>query len=39
MARCMEKFIINNNEHTNILVATSGDTGSAVAQGFIMLKC
>ena len=34
MARCMEKFIINNNRHTNILVATSGDTGSAVAQGF-----
>ena len=30
----MEKFIINNNRHTNILVATSGDTGSAVAQGF-----
>ena len=34
MARCMEKFISHNNRATNILVATSGDTGSAVANGF-----
>ena len=34
MARCMEKFIHLNNKMTNILVATSGDTGSAVAHGF-----
>ena len=34
MARCMEKFIRLNNQTTNILVATSGDTGSAVAHGF-----
>ena len=34
MARCMEKFIHLNNQTTNILVATSGDTGSAVAHGF-----
>ena len=34
MARCMEKFIRQNNKTTNILVATSGDTGSAVANGF-----
>ncbi|MBI65607.1 MAG: threonine synthase [Candidatus Marinimicrobia bacterium] len=34
MARCMEKFISFENENVNILVATSGDTGSAVANGF-----
>jgi len=34
MARCMEKFISLNNKNINILVATSGDTGSAVANGF-----
>ena len=34
MARCMEKFIAKQNKNINILVATSGDTGSAVANGF-----
>jgi len=30
----MSKFIECSNKHLNILVATSGDTGSAVANGF-----
>ncbi len=34
MARAMEKVVSNNDKEINILVATSGDTGSAVAQGF-----
>lgn len=34
MGRTMEKFIANSNKQLNILVATSGDTGSAVANGF-----
>ena len=34
MARTMEKVVINNDKEINILVATSGDTGSAVANGF-----
>jgi threonine synthase len=34
MARCMENFIGNYDKSLNILVATSGDTGSAVASGF-----
>ena len=34
MARCMERFISNYEKEINILVATSGDTGSAVAHGF-----
>ncbi|MBI45267.1 MAG: threonine synthase [Candidatus Marinimicrobia bacterium] len=34
MARCMESFIQSANKEINILVATSGDTGSAVAHGF-----
>tara|TARA_B100001996_G_scaffold348933_1_gene307385 strand:+ start:1996 stop:3297 length:1302 start_codon:yes stop_codon:yes gene_type:complete len=34
MARCMESFIGNSQKEINILVATSGDTGSAVANGF-----
>ncbi|MBU0472932.1 MAG: threonine synthase [Bacteroidetes bacterium] len=34
MARTMGYFIRNSNEEINILVATSGDTGSAVASGF-----
>jgi len=34
MARCMESFIQSLNKEINILVATSGDTGSAVAHGF-----
>ena len=34
MARTMEKVVSNNDREINILVATSGDTGSAVANGF-----
>ncbi len=34
MARTMNYFLRNQNEEVNILVATSGDTGSAVASGF-----
>lgn len=34
MARVMSHFISNSNKQMNILVATSGDTGSAVAHGF-----
>ncbi len=34
MARTMSYFLRNSNEEVNILVATSGDTGSAVASGF-----
>ena len=34
MARTMEKVVANKNKELNILVATSGDTGSAVANGF-----
>lgn len=35
MARLLGHFNANANEEINILVATSGDTGSAVAQGFL----
>ncbi|MFH1195613.1 MAG: threonine synthase [bacterium] len=34
MARVMSQFIKDSHEQMNILVATSGDTGSAVANGF-----
>jgi len=34
MARTMSYFLRDENEELNILVATSGDTGSAVASGF-----
>jgi len=34
MARCMERFTETSDKNINILVATSGDTGSAVAHGF-----
>lgn len=34
MARTMEYFVKGSNEELNLLVATSGDTGSAVAHGF-----
>jgi len=34
MARTMSHFIKNENQELTILVATSGDTGSAVANGF-----
>ncbi len=35
MARLMSHFIETSQQEINILVATSGDTGSAVAQGFL----
>ena len=34
MSRLMAYFLKNENQEINILVATSGDTGSAVGQGF-----
>ncbi|MBL7013462.1 MAG: threonine synthase [Candidatus Marinimicrobia bacterium] len=34
MARSMEYFLDNNSKELTVLVATSGDTGSAVASGF-----
>jgi threonine synthase len=37
MARCLEYFQDNENEVT-VLVATSGDTGGAVANGFLGVK-
>ncbi len=38
MARAMEYFLKDEDEELNILVATSGDTGSAVASGFLGVK-
>jgi threonine synthase len=38
MARTMEYFIKDEDDELNILVATSGDTGSAAASGFLGLK-
>lgn len=35
MSRVMSYFLKKENRSINILVATSGDTGSAVAQGFL----
>ena len=35
MARIMGHFLKSDDREINILVATSGDTGSAVAQGFL----
>ncbi len=35
MARCMAYFTVKQGEKITILVATSGDTGSAVANGFL----
>ena len=35
MARLLAYFLKGNNEQVNVLVATSGDTGSAVANGFL----
>jgi len=34
MARCLGYFNKDNNEKVTVLVATSGDTGGAVANGF-----
>ena len=35
MARCLGYFNKNRNHKSTVLVATSGDTGSAVANGFL----
>lgn len=35
MARLLNHFLGSNNKKVNVLVATSGDTGSAVANGFL----
>lgn len=34
MSRCLRYFVRNNDKHVTVLVATSGDTGGAVANGF-----
>lgn len=34
MSRCLGFFVKNNNKQITVLVATSGDTGGAVANGF-----
>jgi threonine synthase len=38
MARMLSWFISKENEQVHVLVATSGDTGSAVANGFLGVK-
>ena len=38
MGRLMQHFLIIDNKHITILAATSGDTGSAVANAFFGLK-
>ncbi|AGC78420.1 threonine synthase [Nonlabens dokdonensis] len=38
MARCLGYFNQNNKEEITVLVATSGDTGGAVAHGFLGVK-
>lgn len=38
MARCLSHFNKNNNDRVTVLVATSGDTGGAVASGFLGVK-
>ena len=38
MAQCLEYFNTNNEEEVTVLVATSGDTGGAVANGFLDAK-
>lgn len=38
MARCLGYFNKNNNNEVTVLVATSGDTGGAVANGFLGVK-
>lgn len=35
LARCLSHFSNNSDEKVTVLVATSGDTGSAVANGFL----
>jgi threonine synthase len=38
MARCLGYFNKNNDQTVTVLVATSGDTGGAVANGFLGVK-
>ena len=38
MSRCLGYFNRNNDKHVSVLVATSGDTGGAVASGFLGIK-
>jgi threonine synthase len=38
MAKCLEYFNQGNTEEVTVLVATSGDTGGAVANGFLDAK-
>ena len=38
MARCLSYFVRNEDREITILVATSGDTGSAVANGFLGIE-
>jgi len=38
MARCLGYFYQNNDKEVTVLVATSGDTGGAVANGFLGVK-
>ena len=38
MARCLGYFNANNSNEVTVLVATSGDTGGAVANGFLGVK-
>ena len=38
MAQCLEYFNTNNDKEVTVLVATSGDTGGAVANGFLDAK-
>ena len=38
MARCLGYFNQNNTNEVTVLVATSGDTGGAVANGFLGVK-
>ena len=38
MARCLAYFNKNNSRNVTVLVATSGDTGGAVANGFLGVK-
>ena len=38
MSRCLAYFNRNKNEKNRVLVATSGDTGGAVASGFLGVK-
>lgn len=38
MSRCLGRFSKNSDKEVTVLVATSGDTGSAVANGFLGVK-